>query len=883
MVGATIVRRPATLAVVVITLLAGCGRAPVPAVPSPSPSPTAFEARARDLVGRMTLEEKVSQMKDAAPAIPRLGIPEYNWWNEGLHGVARSGLATVFPQAIGFAATWNDSLVFRMATVISDEARAKHHEYVRQGSHARYQGLTIWSPNINIFRDPRWGRGQETYGEDPFLTGRLGVSFIRGLQGDDSTYFKTIATVKHFAVHSGPEPERHTFDAVVGERDLRETYLPHFEMGIREGGAYSLMCAYNRVGGLAACASDPLLEDILRREWGFRGFVVSDCWALDDIHLNHKLARTAPEAAAMAVKSGTDLDCGNKVYPTLVDAARQGLVTEAEIDTAVTRLFLGRMRLGMFDPPSRVRWARIPHSVVDQPSHRALALEVARESMVLLKNERGTLPLRKDLGTLAVIGPNANQWRVLLGNYTGLPADPVTPLRGIRAAVTPRTRVLYARGADLADGFPVLETIPAAVLRTPDARPGLRAEYFAGAAATGAPAFTAVDTTVDADWSEAAPRQGMNPNDFAIRWSGTLQPAVSGSYRLGVIGTMRAQLTLDDSVVARTAYPQREDEYPDPRLAQSEPLRLEAGRSYRVRIEARESYGEAQLELVWAPPSEGLEADALSAARQADAVVMVMGLSPRLEGEEMPVQIPGFRGGDRTTLGLPAPQERLLQQVVALGKPTVLVLLNGSALAVNWAQANVPAIVEAWYPGQAGGTAIADVLFGDYNPAGRLPVTFYRDTTDLPPFADYAMRGRTYRYFEGAPLYPFGHGLSYTTFTYARLRTSAPSIGGGDTVTVQVDVTNSGRRAGDEVVQLYVRHAESRVPRARRELRGYARIPLAPGETRTVSFRLPASALAYWDVDADRWALEPGTAHLEVGASSADIRLTRTLQVTGGR
>src|SRR5213078_4222173 len=544
-----------------------------------------FDVRVHDLVSRMTLEEKVSQVKDVAPAIDRLGIPPYNWWNEALHGVARSGTATVFPQAIGLAATWDDSLIFRMATVISDEARAKHHEYVRTGSRRRYQGLTFWSPNINLFRDPRWGRGQETYGEDPFLTGRLAVQFIRGMQGDDPKYLKTVATVKHFAVHSGPEPERHTFDAVVSERDLHESYLPHFEAGIREGGAYSLMCAYNRVDGRAACGSDMLLKDILRDGWGFKGYVVSDCGAIDDIYARHKIVATGAQAAALAVKTGTDLECG-RVYANLVDAVKQGLITEQQIDTAVKRLFLAQFKLGMFDPPDSVRWARIPLRVLDQPAHRDLARQAAREAIVLLKNARGLLPLRKDLRTLAVIGPNADQWRILLGNYNGLPADPVTPLRGIREAVGKGTRVLYARGADLADGFAGTDVSPA--------------------------------------------------------------------------------------------------------------------------------------------PADTLQAEAVRVAAQADAVVLCLGLTAQLEGEEMRVAIEGFRGGDRTRIDLPASQERLLERIVAVGKPTVLVLLNGSALAVNWAEQHVPAIVEAWYGGQAAGTALADVLFGDYNPGGRLPVTFYK-------------------------------------------------------------------------------------------------------------------------------------------------------------
>ncbi len=687
-----------------------------------------FARRVADLVSRMTLEEKVSQLQDVAPAIDRLGIPRYNWWNEALHGVARSGLATSFPQAIGLAATWNDSLVFRMATVISDEARAKHHEYVRQGSRERYQGLTFWSPNINLFRDPRWGRGQETYGEDPFLTGRLATQFVRGMQGDDPKYLKTVSTVKHFAVHSGPEPERHTFDAVVSERDLRESYLPHFAAGIREGGAYSLMCAYNRVLGSPACGSDVLLKDILRGEWGFSGYVVSDCGAINDIYERHKVVQTAAAAAALGVKTGTDLECGN-VYANLVDAVRQGLITEQAIDTAVKRLFLARMRLGVFDPPERVRWAQIPISVLDRPAHRALARQVARESIVLLKNAGSVLPLRKDIGTIAVIGPNCDDRRMLLGNYEGAPADSITPLRGIREAVSRGTRVLYARGSD------------------------------------------------------------------------------------------------------------------------------------------------------WVVPGDSGLAEAVRAAEQADVVVLCLGLTAQLEGEEMSVETPGFRGGDRTRIDLPDAQQRLLERIVAVGKPTVLVLMSGSAVAVNWAQEHVPAIVEAWYGGQAAGSAVADVLFGDYNPGGRLPVTFYKSVNDLPAFDDYRMAGRTYRFFKGTPLYPFGYGLSYTTFAYKNLRTSATTLRAADTAVIWVDVTNTGRRTGDEVAQLYVRHLGSRVERPTEDLRGFRRVTLKPGETHTVAFSLPASSLAYWNSATHRWVVEQEPVELAVGASSADIRLRRRIQV----
>ena len=837
-----------------------------------------FEARTTDLVQRMTLEEKVSQMKDVAPGIERLGIPAYNWWNEALHGVARSGLATVFPQAIGVAATWDESLLFRMATVISDEARAKYHQYVRDNSRQRYQGLTFWSPNINIFRDPRWGRGQETYGEDPFLTGRLGVQFIRGLQGDDPKYFKTIATVKHYAVHSGPESDRHVFDAIVSERDLRESYLPHFEAGIKEGGAYSLMCAYNRIGGNAACAQNTLEKDILRGEWKFPGYIVSDCGAIDDIYLRHKIVGTAPEAAALAVKSGTDLDCG-RVYPNLVDAVKQGFIIEAQIDTSVYRLFLARFKLGMFDSDQLVRWARIPFSVLDQPANREVAHQVARESMVLLKNAGNVLPLLKSYGTLAVIGPNADEPRMLLGNYNGEPADPITPLRGIREAVTRSTRVLYAPGSDLADGFPVLSKVMPAMLTRPDGKPGVNVDYFASSTLQGAPLFSAVDSAVDANWEYGAPRADMNPDDFGVRWTTVLHPSQSGAYRLSLNGTVKYKLYLDDSLVVQSMVRGSDLEAPEPRAVQSTALQLDASRSYRIRIEAQETTGDAQLHFEWARPNDVLEAEAMKVAESADAIVLVLGLSARLEGEEMPVQIPGFKGGDRTSLDLPAPQEHLLERIASLGKPTVVVLLNGSALGVNWANDHVPAILEAWYPGQAGGSAIADVLFGDYNPAGRLPVTFYRDVKDLPPFDDYRMAGHTYRFFKGTPLYAFGHGLSYTTFAYAPVKTSRALLVGGDTITVSVDVKNIGRRTGDEVVQLYVRHLTSSVDRPIRELKAFTRVSLLAGQMRTVTMRLPASALAYWNANTKTWVLEPETVSLEVGASSTDIRQKTRVQV----
>jgi beta-glucosidase len=578
------------------------------------------------------------------------------------------------------------------------------------------------------------------------------------------------------------------------------------------------------------------------------------------------------------VKTGTDLDCG-RVYRNLTEAVKLGLITEAELDVSLKRLFTARMRLGMFDPADRVAYARIPFSILDQPSHKALAREVARESMVLLKNANNTLPLRKDLGTVAVIGPNADQWLMLLGNYNGVPSETITPLEGIRRAVGQRTKVLYARGSELADGFPTFGVVPGEALRGTDGQPGLRVEYFSNRDLNGAPLYTGRDSTLDANWSDTAPRSGMDDDDFGVRWSGVITPRYSGTYNLGAMGTTKFEVFLADTLLARSQYNYR-DEFGDPRVVAAA-LPLDAGKSYPIRIEAHESYGDAQLQLVWAEPTPALTSEAVATARQADAVVLVLGLTPRLEGEEMRVSMDGFRGGDRTTLGLPPAQEKLLQDVMAVGKPTVLVLLNGSAVAINWAHDNVPAILEAWYPGQAAGTAIADVLFGDYNPAGRLPVTFYRSADDLPPFEDYDMKGRTYRFFEGTPLYPFGHGLSYTTFGYSNLRTSTETLAADGTVNVSVDVRNTGTRPGDEVVQLYARHEGSAVARARRDLRGFKRIMLAPGQSRTVTFPVKASELAFWDADADRWVVERDRVVFEVGASSADIRASRAIQVNG--
>jgi beta-glucosidase len=711
-------------------------------LPFRDPSLT-FEERVADLVSRLSLSEKTAQMLHEAPAVPHLGIPAYNWWNEGLHGVARAGIATVFPQAIGLAAMWSVPRLTAVATAIANEARAKHHEYLRHDDHGMYKGLTLWAPNINIFRDPRWGRGHETYGECPYLTSRLGVAFCQALQGDDSKYLKVVATPKHFAVHSGPEGLRHSFDAIANEKDLRETYLPAFHACVTEGRAHSVMSAYNRTNGEACSASPTLLVKILREEWGFRGYVVSDCWAIKDLHESHHLTASWEESAALAVKAGCDLNCGCS-YEHLPAALEQGLVSEAEIDVCVKRLFSARMQLGMFDPPELVPFAASPYELNDSDEHRALALAAARDSIVLLKNVGGILPLSKGVGRIAVIGPNAHDPEVLRANYFGIASRSVTPLEGIRNAVSAATKVWYAPGC---------------------ARLGL---------------------------------------------------ATDGLGRAGNLS------------------------------------------------------------------------EALSMAERADVVVLCLGLSADIEGEQ------GDAGnseaaGDKLDLRLTGLQNVLLEQIVALGKPTVLVVLSGSALDLSWAEEHVAGIVQLFYPGQEGGTALAEMLFGEASPAGRLPITFPRNIADVPPFADYSMKGRTYRYLEAEPLYPFGYGLSYTRFRYTELAASSARVAAGESVEISVVVTNVGERAGEEVVQLYVSDVAASCAVPHHDLRGFERVTLAPRESRRVLFRLSARDLSLID-ERGRRVLEPGRFRISVGGSQPDARsaaltgtkpLSLEIEVTG--
>jgi beta-glucosidase len=805
------------------------------------------EARVNDLISRMTLEEKASQLVNQARAIPRLEVPNYDWWSEALHGVANAGIATVFPEPIGLAATFDDPLIHQMAIVIGTEGRAKHNQAVHAGRRDIMEGLDFWSPNINIFRDPRWGRGQETYGEDPFLTGRMGVAFVTGLQGDDPKYFRVISTPKHFAVHSGPEPARHSMDVQVSKHDMEDTYLPAFRAAVTQGKAASIMCAYNRVNGQPACANNFLLQEQLRGAWKFNGYVVSDCDAIVDMYEGHHFTHSQAAAAALALRTGMDNECADFFtvvndshdYQPYVDAVKQGLLTEADIDRSLRRLFTARMRLGMFDPPNMVPYANTPASEIDSAAHRALALKTAQESMVLLKND-GVLPLSGNVKRILVVGPLAESVAVLHGNYAGTASHAVTALEGIREQFS-GVQVSYQPGTNFLREHPV---IPTSALSTPDGKPGLKAEYFSGEISDN-PQLTRVDPYVDLQLGHHRDAHALplpdDIKDFSVRWTGILTPAETATYQIGLFGSMQrlwldGKLIVDDSALHD----------PNPQLVT---LPLTKGRHYALKVEYQA--GGRMSRLIWLPVTGEPLVEAVSAARQSDVVIAVVGITSRLEGEEMKVDLPGFRGGDRTSLNLPEEEDVLLGALKGTGKPLVVVLMNGSALAVNWANEHASAILDAWYSGEEGGRAIAQTLAGVNNPAGRLPVTFYKGTEQLPDFEDYSMKNRTYRYFTGQPLYPFGYGLSYSKFAYRNLKLSNPQLAAGDDLDVDVEVENTSRHAGDEVVELYIAFPKL-AGAPLRALRGFTRVHLDAGAQQHVKLSLQPRDLSYVNAAGDR-------------------------------
>jgi len=817
-----------------LSWLAGAQDAQKPAYLNPS---LPAEQRATDLVKRMTLAEKATQLVNQARAIPRLKVPAYDWWSESLHGVAVDG-TTEFPEPVGLGATFDTAAIHQMAVAISTEGRIKHAQDERAGHSNIFEGLDFWAPNINIFRDPRWGRGQETYGEDPFLTARMGVAFVTGMQGDDPRYYRVIATPKHFAVHSGPEPTRHDADVTVSKHDEVDTYLPAFRATVIEAKADSVMCAYNSINGQPACANDFLLKDQLRGKWGFNGYVVSDCGAVRNILDGHKYRKTQPEASAVSLQLGMDNECidfrakvaDDHDYKPYLEAVRQGFLKESEIDTALVRLFIARIKLGMFDPPEMVPYAKIDEKLLNSAKYRALALKLANESMVLLKND-GVLPLKTSGIKIVVVGPLAEQTRVLLGNYNGIPTHTVSILEGLKKEF-PGARISFVQGTKFLSK--VAEPVPAALLST-DGKPGAKAVYAnrdltSSDNPKAAPLATRTEVGVDTQ-AQALPAEVAGVKPLAIHWETTLTPIETGEYNVGMQGEGFFNLYINSKRLVNVW----DTNGVETKVGR---IHLDKGTAYKVSVDySSNDKPNSVARLVWSKVDYTPDPAAAAAAKDADVVVAVVGITSELEGEEMQVNEDGFKGGDRTSIDLPKPELALLQQVATAGKPLVVVLTNGSALAVNWAREHANAIVDAWYPGEEGGTAVAQTLSGRNNPAGRLPVTFYTGVDQLPPFEDYSMKGRTYRYFEGTPLYPFGYGLSYTKFSYSGLAVPTSAVQAGSPVVAEVTVTNSGSKAGDEVAQLYLSFPKV-AGAPLKALRGFKRIHLEPGASQKVRFEL---------------------------------------------
>lgn len=824
-----------------------------------------IEARVNDLINRLTVEEKISQLFDKSAPIPRLSIPEYYWWNEALHGVARAGKATVFPQAIGLASTFDQTLMLEVATAISDEGRAKHHAFLRNNTIAMYGGLTYWSPNINIFRDPRWGRGQETYGEDPFLTATMATSFVKGLEGDDPSYLKSVATIKHYAVHSGPEVSRHSDDYTVSEKDLTETYLRTFKDIIAATDVSSVMCAYNRVNGLPACGSDPLLKDLLRNSFGFSGYVVSDCGAIADFYdkNSHHVVTSPEEAAANALKAGTDLNCGDhhgNTFSYLKEALARGLVEEHDIDRALTRLFKARMKLGMFDEDSSHPYTQLSESAIGSDKHIDLARRAAESSIVLLKND-GILPLDPS-SKIALIGPNADNKSILVGNYHGTPIAPSTPKQAL-STFLPQSKFRYAPGSSLTENiYAHFSAVPAAVFSHTNAHgqrlPGLIAEYYPASHFNLQPSFRQIESKID--FSETGIPMHRQPNqEFAIRWHGLFEPQKTGNYAFNL---SNVDVYLDGISVADSVY-------------------LEAGKTYSFRAESiiqqywHSNVIDPDIRFEWVNTDVDLAAEAIQIAMESDVIVFIGGISAQLEGEEMALEIDGFSHGDRTHLSLPKSQTNLLKELHKLGKPIVLVNMSGSAMALNWHDKNLNAIIQGFYPGEQTGPALINILYGKTPPSGRLPVTFYSSVDDLPDFKDYSMENRTYKYYEGTPLYPFGYGLSYTDFRYDSLTLSRNKDG----LAISATIENLGEITADEVVQVYLSMPDAPTEVPQRELVAFKRVTIKSGRQEKVQFTLTGDQLTYVDQSGAR---QPylGTLKVLVGGGQGLKRKDNVVQDT---
>ncbi len=831
-----------------------------------------LEQRVNDLIGRLTLEEKVAQMLNTAPAVPRLGIPAYDWWNETLHGVARTPFPTTsFPQAIGMAATWDTASLRKMADISATEGRAIHNRAIEENKTGnRYWGLTYWTPNINIFRDPRWGRGQETYGEDPYLTGALGIAFVHGLQGDNPRYLKAAACAKHFAVHSGPEPSRHADNFDPTPFDLWDTYLPAFKALVTQAKVAGVMCAYNAIYKQPCCGNDLLMTDILRNQWKFTGYVTSDCGAIDDFFRFHKTHKDAMSSAVDAVVHGTDVECGNTAYRTLVNAVKSGLIKEDQINISVRRLFDIRYRLGMFDPPEMVPYARTPISVLESPAHKAHALKMARQSIVLLKNQNQVLPLSKSIKKIAVLGPNADNKISVLGNYNGIPSKVETVLEGIREKLGRGVEVIYEQAVNFTNDT-LFQYSNLSDLYTFEGKKGVRAEYFNNPTLDGTPALTRTEKDINMYLTEGqSPAAGISPFRFSARYSTRFIAPKDDRLHFEARGDDGYRIFINDSLYVNAW--ERNN-----RGVRTFALQVRKGNTYKIRVEYFQGEGNGEISL---KSGEYLKSDFNALAQKlkdVDAIIFAGGISPQLEGEEMPVKVPGFKGGDRTSILLPAVQTELLKSLKSTGKPIIFVMMTGSALAIPWEDNNIPAILNAWYGGQSAGTAIADVLFGDYNPAGRLPVTFYKSDADLPDFSNYSMTGRTYRYFKGQPLYPFGFGLSYSHFRYDHLTVSG-AFKKGKTIKASVKLTNTGKRTGEEVVQLYIKH-DGKISHAPvRALKAFRRLSLAAGETKTISFEITRDDLSLTDENGHSYQ-PTGTVTISMGGGQPGISKEATSNV----
>ncbi|MDD3061617.1 MAG: glycoside hydrolase family 3 C-terminal domain-containing protein [Massilibacteroides sp.] len=832
-----------------------------------------IEERVDNLLSLLTPEEKIGQMMNRTPAIERLGIPEYDWWNEALHGIARAGKATVFPQAIGMAATFDDEALLQTFTMVSDEARAKYHQFQKNGEYDRYKGLTFWTPNINIFRDPRWGRGMETYGEDPYLTTRMGIAVVKGLQGDNPDYFKTHACAKHYAVHSGPEWNRHEYNAVVTPRDLWETYLPAFEALVKEGNVQEVMCAYNRFEGTPCCSSDKLLVQILRNDWGYDNIILSDCGAIDDFWQRdkntprHETHVDAVSASVDAVLNGTDLECGGS-YRALKKALENGNITEKDLDVSLRRLFRARIELGMFDPDERVPFSKIPYSIVESPKHIDQALEMARKSIVLLKNKNNLLPLSKNTKKIAIVGPNAADSTMLWANYNGFPTHTVTLLEGIRKKV-PQAEIIYEYGCDHT-GNTILKDFAPYI--SSSIGQGFTAEFFNNCDFEGTPVYQGLVQSIhytSGGNTQFAPN--VNLTNFSARFTGVFESPITGNVDFQLTGNDAFRLLINGEKVTEMW----ESEYTNGRKYT---LKAEQGKKYPIAIEYMQRLGNAEINVDFGVRETVNHQQTADRVKEADVIIFAGGISPRLEGEEMPVDADGFRKGDRTNIEIPKVQRELVQALKATGKPIVYIVCTGSALALTWEDQHLDAILNAWYGGQEGGTAVADVLFGDYNPAGRLPVTFYKSADQLPDFEDYNMKGRTYRYMTETPLYPFGYGLSYTTFRYSDAKLSKNTLNTEEGVTITFEISNTGKYDGDEVAQLYIKNSND--PKAPiKTLRAFKRVPVKVGTTQTVSLLLDKNAFYSFNDETQTFETRPGTYKILYGSSSMDKDL-KSIDVT---